>query len=189
MPPRKPKALRAVEGQAGNRTKAELEKYANETKPRPICPDPPDFLGTTGLDLWNELAEDLEAMGTLYLIDRHILGLYRNAYERWREAEREIAAASAVKASKTFGNLMPNPWVAIRNRAVDDPRKFGADRISAAARTRISVEKPEADADDPTARAILMASKRRYWTLRRPLRAIIGSRGELPACRQRYLLR
>ncbi|MBN2566120.1 MAG: phage terminase small subunit P27 family [Candidatus Eisenbacteria bacterium] len=133
--------MRAVEG-GGHRTKAELKRYDSEPSPRPIRPDPPDYLGQTGLVLWRELADELDAMSTLALVDRHVLGLYCNAFERWREAEDNIDADKAVVKSIS-GHPMPSPWVSIRNRAIDDMRKFGFDLgISAAARTRISVETP-----------------------------------------------
>lgn len=138
-PPPKPVRLRELEGNAGHRP------LRNEPKPRPITPAMPDYLGTDGQAKWNELLPELEYSGVLTIVDRDVFGLYCFAYQTFTQAVAELASGGAVVTAKGSGYMMPHPLVAIRNRAVDDMRRWGAELgVGAASRTRVDVRKPPA---------------------------------------------
>jgi len=124
-----------LEGNAGHQ---KLSK--TEPKPRPITPDPPDYLGDRGLRRWDELVEELDNTGVLAIVDGDVLGGYCFAYQTFVQANREIKKRGSVIWSAS-GHASPNPWVAIRNRAIDDMHKWGAELgIGAASRTKIEIK-------------------------------------------------
>jgi P27 family predicted phage terminase small subunit len=104
----------------------------------------PSYLNNEGRTLWESLLPELDYMNTVAAVDGHVLGLYCFAYGTFIEAEREIREQGAVvTVSKESTYRMPNPWVAIRNRAVDDMRRWGAELgVGAVSRSRIDVPKP-----------------------------------------------
>lgn len=159
MPARKPTALKVLEGERGHRTKKELARRDNEPKPRPIRPEMPDYLDAEGRRRWNELVDELESVGVLTIVDRDVLGGYCDAYATFVGASKKLEADGWVKVAPTSGYEMPSPWVAIRNRALDDMRRFGAELgIGAASRSRIEVKKKEADGN-PLAEILAEAQK------------------------------
>lgn len=152
-PKPKPTTLRVIEG---NRGKRPLPK--NEPKPAPVKPKMPGYLHGEGRKHWTELASKLERLGILTEVDQDVLGCYCDAYHRWREAEVHIRRDGAVVKSQS-GYPMPSPWVSIRNRALDDLRKWAPELgIGAASRSRIEVKK--ADADENPLKDILDAAQK-----------------------------
>ena len=152
-PKPKPTALKLVEGNPGKRP---LPK--SEPKPAPIKPRIPGYLGLDGRRHWKDLASKLERLGILTEIDQDVLGLYCDAFDRWRVAERALRREGVVIAAETSGYKMPNPWVSVRNRALDDMRRWAPELgIGAASRSRIEVKK--ADGDENPLKDILDASK------------------------------
>ena len=152
--PRKPTALKLVEGNPGKRP---LPK--NEPKPAPVRPRMPAYLHGEGRKHWTSLASKLERMGVLTEVDEDILGTYCDAYHRWREAEVHIRREGAVIKAPTSGYPMPNPWVALRNRALDDMRRWAPELgIGAASRSRIEVKKVDAD-ENPLADILKAANE------------------------------
>lgn len=151
-PKPKPTSLKLIEGNPG---KHKLPK--NEPKPRPVRPEMPDYLDTEGRKRWEELVSDLESIGVLTVVDREVLGGYCDAFATFVSAKRILDRDGWVKKAETSGYEMPSPWVAIRNRAMDDLRRFGAELgIGAASRSRIEVKKPDAD-DNPLAELLAEA--------------------------------
>lgn len=144
--PRKPTALKLLDGNPG---KQKLPQ--NEPKPRPITPDPPEFLSETARKRWNELLPELEYMGTLTLADADIFAGYCMAYATVVELTADIEAFGRTYCVGSNGALASRPEVAALNRAWDDIRRFGAELgIGAASRTKIEVKKQE-HAKDPLA--------------------------------------
>lgn len=138
----RPTALKVIEGNPG---KHKLPK--NEPKPRPVRPEMPAYLDTEGRKRWEELVSDLESIGVLTVVDREVLGGYCAAFASFVSATRILEEKGWVTTAQS-GYEMPSPWVAIRNRAMDDLRRFGAELgIGAASRSRIEVKKPDADED------------------------------------------
>jgi P27 family predicted phage terminase small subunit len=153
-PKPKPTRLRVIEGNPGKRA---LPK--REPKPAPVRPPMPTYLHGEGRKHWTALAEKLERIGVLTEVDQDILGAYCDAYHRWREAEVHIRREGAVVTAPTSGYPMPNPWVSIRNRALDDMRRWAPELgIGAASRSRIEVKKPDGE-DNPLADILKAANE------------------------------
>lgn len=147
-PKPKPTSLKLLQGNPGHQ---KLNK--NEPKPRPITPEMPEYLDEVGQRRWNELLPDLEAMGTLTIIDGDILGRYCHGYQRLIESEGHIATQHVCERGS--GGQMLSPWVAERNRAFDDMGKSAAQLgIGAADRSKIEVKKQD-DGSQDTAAQIL----------------------------------
>ena len=137
--PRKPTALHLLEGTShpGRLPKA-------EPKPKPVKPKLPSYLGLDGRRHWNDLAGKLERMGVLTEVDQDVLGLYCDAFDRWRKAERAIRREGEVISMGEKGYRAPNPWLQVRNRALDDLRRWAPELgIGAASRSRIEVKKAD----------------------------------------------
>lgn len=97
--PKKPTALKILEGNPGNRT---LPK--NEVKPPPIAPKCPTWLHKYAKQEWKALAPKLEELGLLTLVDRTAFAMYCQSYAQWREAEEAIMS----KKDKYF--ITPNGY-------------------------------------------------------------------------------
>ena len=139
--PRKPTALKLLAGDKPSRIPQ------NEPKPRPVRPEMPDYLDAYGQKRWKELVSELEACGVLTFVDRDVLGGYCDAFARFVSASKRLKQTGWVTTTKS-GYTQQNPWVGIRNRALDDLRKFGAELgIGAASRSRIEVAKPNEHVD------------------------------------------
>lgn len=137
--PRKPTALRVLEG---NRGKRALPR--NEPQPRPICPDIPEYLSGHGVAKWNEQAPRLESTGVLTEVDGDVLGMYCYAYERFMRADEELSTGR--ETSNAAGSPIMSPWVSEQNTAVSDMKKYGAELgLGAVSRTHIEVKKQDED--------------------------------------------
>lgn len=150
--PRKPTSLKLIEGTSNP---GRIPK--NEPKPAPVKPRIPGYLRGEGKKHWNELAPKLERLGILTEVDGDTLGTYCDAYHRWREAEVHIRRDGSVIAMGRDGYLAPNPWISIRNRALDDMRRLAPELgIGAASRSRIEVKKADG-AENPLEEIIAAA--------------------------------
>jgi P27 family predicted phage terminase small subunit len=155
-PQPKPTSLKVLQGNPGHQ---KLSK--REPKPRPLTPDPPEYLGMVGRRRWDELLPELEYRGTLTAVDGDALGQYCHGYERLIDAEKHLAEQGHV-VERATGAPMLSPWAQERNRAWDDMAKAAAQLgIGAANRTRIEVKQREHEAEDPTAKAIAAAARRK----------------------------
>jgi P27 family predicted phage terminase small subunit len=139
--PRKPTALRIIEG---NKEKRPLPK--NEVKPRRGVPLPPAHLDAYALEEWNRITPELEAIGLLTTIDGITLAAYCQCVSRWRQAEEAIqrmkkkdALTSALMIKTSNGNAIQNPLIGVANRAMHMAIKFAAEfGMSPAARARLA---------------------------------------------------
>jgi len=144
MPGPKPTALKALEGGRGHRTKAEKAKSDREPKPPRDCPAAPTWLDAAAKRKWRQLADTLNETGVLTLIDGDVLALYCQAYADHERLTKYLRKKGEVSVAPS-GYEMPRPEVALRNRARDDMRKFGAELgIGAASRTKIEVKPKDA---------------------------------------------
>ena len=146
--PRKPTALRIIEG---NREKRPIPK--NEPKPRRAIPVPPAHLDAYALDEWNRITPELDAIGMLTAIDGTALAGYCVCVSRWRQAEEAIqrmkkrdALTSALMIKTTNGNAIQNPLIGVANRAMLMAIRFAGEfGMSPAARARLSDILPDND--------------------------------------------
>ncbi|MBB5469362.1 P27 family predicted phage terminase small subunit [Paraburkholderia sp. CI2] len=145
--PRKPTALRIIEGNRGHRP---IPK--NEPKPRRGVPKPPAHLDSYALAEWDRITPELDAIGMLTTIDGTTLAAYCQCVSRWMQAEESIQRmkardklTSALMIKTSNGNAIQNPLVGVANRAMLMAIRFASEfGMSPAARARLS-----AMPDDP----------------------------------------
>jgi P27 family predicted phage terminase small subunit len=145
-PPPKPTNLKLIQGNPGRRP---LEKL--EPQPQVVAPDCPDHLGADAKAEWDRITPKLLRYHLVTEIDTAALALYCISYGRWRLAERKIAEMrdnghDGLLISTSTGYLIPNPYLGIANRAMDDLsrhiQQFG---LSPSARTRVTVNVLQGD--------------------------------------------
>ncbi|MGF6932971.1 P27 family predicted phage terminase small subunit [Paraburkholderia sp. UCT70] len=145
--PRKPTALRIIEGNRGHRP---IPK--NEPKPRRGVPKPPAHLDSYALAEWDRITPELDAIGMLSTVDGTTLAAYCQCVSRWMQAEESIQRmkardklTSALMIKTSNGNAIQNPLVGVANRAMLMAIRFASEfGMSPAARARLS-----AMPDDP----------------------------------------
>lgn len=152
-----PTAVKRLRGNPGHR-----QLPQNEPQPQLGRPEMPPHLGAIAQDEWQSIVPQLELLGVLTRIDGKALAAYCHCYERWIEAEKEIAARGLIIEENVFshrqGKKGPvtvlvgtrykrNPAVSIANEALKLMRAFLIEfGMTPAARTRVRIEKPkEAD--------------------------------------------
>ncbi len=139
--PRKPTALKALEGNRGKRPLPE-----NEPKPAPVVetPDPPSWINKEGKQIWKQLFPQLKRIGILTSIDINSFEALCYYYGEWREGIREIKKNGKYylytnKAGAT--NEIERPIVKITQKAFENYKsmctEFG---LTASSRTRIEVK-------------------------------------------------
>jgi P27 family predicted phage terminase small subunit len=139
--PRKPTALRIIEGNRGHRP---LPKH--EPKPRRGIPQPPAHLDAYARAEWDRITPELDAIGMLSAIDGTALAAYCQCVSRWMQAEEAIQRmkardklTSALMIKTTNGNAIQNPLIGVANRAMHMAIRFAAEfGMSPAARARLS---------------------------------------------------
>ena len=155
-PKPKPTGLKLVQGNPGHQKLPQ-----NEPKPRPILPDPPTFLNKAARNIWNELLPELEYMGTLTAADQATFAGFCRAYELAQRTSRYLDR-NGLTMTAPSGYSQARPEVSICNKAWDAVAKFGAELgIGAASRSRIEVRKRDDEVEDPTAKAIAVAARRK----------------------------
>lgn len=158
-PPPKPTAIRVLEGNPSRRPLP-----TNEPKPTRLTRiDPPDDLPEEGKKVFSALSQELINCGVMTAVDVEAFLRYVKLLLEYRKADSEIGGKFVfpVKDSKgQFSYFIPNPWVAVRDRALDRllrlEREFG---MTPASRVRmvalLTSDKPERvidpyDDDDET---------------------------------------
>lgn len=156
--PRKPTALKVLEG----RTKS-IPKNHKEPQPTETTPVKPEWvtLDEVANAEWDRVVPELASMKLLTCIDGAALEIYVKAYSRMREAEvfMDKAKTTITKASKTSGYLMPLPQVAIAQKygkiCIEIMREFG---MTPSSRGRMSLPSDGDSGDDDM--ALLFAKKK-----------------------------
>lgn len=163
-PPPKPTHLKLVTGNPGKRA---LPKA--EPKPEKGIPSVPAHLSDEAKVEWGRVANSLNNLGVLTMIDRAVLAAYCQAYADWVEAEEQLrrygkVVKSPIKTTKrtkqgtgdrveeTSGGFpMQSPFLPIRNRALELMHKFAVEfGMTPASRSRIVVT-DGAQTEDPAA--------------------------------------
>jgi P27 family predicted phage terminase small subunit len=138
----KPTHLKILEGNPGHQ-----KINTNEPQPDLTMPSPPEHLSAEALTEWRRIAPGLNAMGLLSIVDRGAMAAYCQAYGRWVQAEKALAAMGendeltyGLMIKTTNGNAIQNPLVGTANKAQADVVKYASEfGMTAAARARLSV--------------------------------------------------
>lgn len=81
-------------------------------------------------------------MGVLTLVDRAALVAYCVAWGTMVDATKKLETTDMV-IETSFGNLVQNPWLQVRNRAMDDMRKFAVEfGMTPSSRSRVVANAP-----------------------------------------------
>ena len=133
-PPRKPTALKIVEGNPGKRP---LNK--KEPKPRGNLYDPPEWLTETQRTGW-EYAIESAPYGLLKRVDRSTLTAWVVAEDLHRQAAEKLNNG-ALLIKTTNGNAIQSPYLAIVNRQAMIMLKAASEMgFTPASRSRVEVE-------------------------------------------------
>ncbi|MGR3892993.1 phage terminase small subunit P27 family [Pseudomonas sp. 1176_21] len=140
----KPVALKVLQGNPGKRR---LDKNAPAPAPLAEVPDPPEWLGDWGVEIWHVVAPWLTHAGIMARTDTHNLAAFCAAYHRWRTAEAEVATAGVTVTDKK-GVMKKNPACTVINESLRQMASFGgALGLDPASRARLTggggTEKPE----------------------------------------------
>lgn len=138
-----PTHLQLVRGNPGKR---KLPKKEDEI---PVVVEevtPPAFLSDDAKVEWGRMINALVALKLVSQLDRAALGAYCQAYGRWAQAERALAAMRERDANthgllvKTTGqNVVQNPLVGIANKAMADMVRYAAEfGMTPSARVRLT---------------------------------------------------
>lgn len=120
--PAKPTALKLLQGNPGKR---KLSKNAPAPAPLEVTPDPPDFLGEWASEMWRAIAPWLTQTGIMTRTDTHNLAAFCAAYDRWRQAEEEVARVGITVTDKK-GVVKKNPACTVINESLRQLASFGA---------------------------------------------------------------
>lgn len=137
-PKPKPTALRVFEGDPGRL----LGKRAGEMQAAApvVLPDPPDWLGEIGKQVWAKVAPVLYRIGCLTENDLNALALYCEAWEEFFDARKEIETCGPT-AYTDKGTCYQHPAVGRKNKAIQRIRQFGGDfGMSPAARVGLHIQ-------------------------------------------------
>ena len=140
----KPAALKLLQGNPGKR---KLPKDGPAPAPLAEVPDPPDWLGEWGVEIWAVVAPWLTQAGIMTNTDTHNLAAFCAAYQRWRDAEAEVATAGVTVTDKK-GVLKKNPACTVINESLRQMATFGGSLgLDPASRARLTggggKEKPQ----------------------------------------------
>ena len=107
---------------------------------------PPDYLDETAQQEWRRVVAELAPSRIVMRPDRAALECYCTAYSTKRMADEHIGRLGGALLMRTAsGIFVQNPWVGIRNRAMEIMHKF----ISEFGMTPVSRARVSAGAPDP----------------------------------------
>ena len=101
----KPTALKLIDGNPGKRP-----INANEPKTTGGKPTCPSHLSPTAKSEWKRISGTLHEMGILTAVDRAALAAYCQAYARWVDAEKKLAATPPLIKTPS-GYVQQSPWL------------------------------------------------------------------------------
>ncbi|MBF3951906.1 phage terminase small subunit P27 family [Burkholderia pseudomallei] len=135
-----PTALKLVRGNPGKRA-------LNDAEPTPAAsmPDapPPDWLSAAARKHWPAIARQLQGAGLLTVLDETALGMYCEAFSRWKEANDNVVKYGTVVKSK-HGYPIPSPYLQVANQAYAQlTRLLSEFGMTPSSRSRVSVSKPD----------------------------------------------
>ncbi len=133
----KPTKLKELAGNPGKRA-----INAKEPKPNVEIPTCPNHLTGVAHQEWDRVTKELQAMGVIARIDRAVLAAYCTAYKDYVKAENKLKKEGEVIIYES-GNLAQNPWVGIKNRAIERMVKIAAEfGMTPSSRGRLEVQTP-----------------------------------------------
>jgi len=109
--PKKPTALKILEGNPGKR-----DINPAEVKPNNKAPKCPKWLTKYAKEEWAALSESLEKLGLLTSIDGAAFAGYCQCYARWRLAEETLENMSEWTVETNSGSKQMNPFVALSQK-------------------------------------------------------------------------
>lgn len=133
----KPSVVRKLEGNPGKRAMNKQEPKAAAGVPK--CPE---HLKGVARTEWKRIILELAEMKVLSRVDRAELTLCCSAWGMYVKACQKIEKEGEVIISDG-GGMYQNPWVAIRNRSMEQIHKFYTEfGMTPSSRSRIKVETP-----------------------------------------------
>ena len=140
--PKKPTALKVLEGNKGKRKLPQ-----NEPKPTPNAPDMPDFLDDRARDEWKALEPELNRVGVLTRVDGMAFAGYCQAVSDVIRLTNELREVGETFTSDS-GYIQQRPQVAMLHKTWDRLDKFARQLgIGAEHRAHIEVKKPDEQSD------------------------------------------
>lgn len=135
----KPTALKIDQG-----TDRKDRVLENEVQPTTIIDTiPPDDLDDLALAEWNYVVPELKRLGILTIVDLSIIKAYCLNMGRYFKSVKEVATEGEIMTIPKTGYKMPNPWIAIGNKALKNAIDIGVQYgFTPASRTRIAAPKP-----------------------------------------------
>jgi P27 family predicted phage terminase small subunit len=132
----KPTALKVLEGRGSRR---ELDR---EPRPTPLAPDPPAFLEGRALEVWHELAPELERMGLLTAVDAAPLAAYSVAVAMHEAASAELLRDGPTVAGARGRERVKHPAAQVARDSAGMIARFGA-ALGLDPASRASIRLPE----------------------------------------------
>lgn len=133
----KPTEQKKLEGNPGKRG-----LNNQEPKPETKIPPCPSHLKGEARKEWDRVTKELLALNIISEIDRASLVAYCTAWGMYVKACGKLEKQSEVMISDE-GGMYQNPWVAIRNKAMEQILKFSAEYgMTPSSRARLKVETP-----------------------------------------------
>ena len=133
----KPTEQKKLEGNPGKRG-----LNNQEPKPETKVPPCPSHLKAEARKEWDRVTKKLLALNIISEIDRASLVAYCTAWSMYVKACGKLEKQSEVMISEN-GGMYQNPWVAIRNKAMEQILKFSAEYgMTPSSRARLKVEAP-----------------------------------------------
>lgn len=141
--PRKPTALRVLEGNRGKRPLP-----VGEPQPRQERPTCPRWLMLEAKREWRRIVPELGRLGLLTIIDRAALAAYCQAYACWRQAEEDLARLKSTVVATPSGYIQQLPQVTISQKERMIMHRFLVEfGLTPASRSRLSVPQKVDDSE------------------------------------------
>jgi P27 family predicted phage terminase small subunit len=115
-----PTALRVLRGNPGKR-----RIPANEPQPPIKMPTKPDYVTGEAAEIWQRIVPQFVVMGTTADVDCEILASYCVSAAMAADATRKINRHGAIVKNERTGEVLTNPYVAVRRRCVAEIAKLG----------------------------------------------------------------
>jgi P27 family predicted phage terminase small subunit len=132
-PPKRPTALRVLEGNPAHRPLP-----VNEPRPRPLAPACPAWLSLEAKREWKKVAPELHRMGVLTVVDGSVLAGYCEALAAFQRAVEELRAKGSTTFNTPSGYKQQRPEVGMRNSAMMLVLRFAQELgLTPAARARL----------------------------------------------------
>jgi len=133
--PKKPTALKLLEGNPGKRP---LPK--NEPKPAPIIPTCPTWFDTTAKEFFHKYGPKLHAIGLLTEVDAPAFEAVCQRYSLWVRCEKRLKAKGLIMTTES-GYQQQRPEVSIAKSALADVKAFLTEfGMTPASRSRIDLK-------------------------------------------------